>query len=373
MKRTWSRTFKYWLMTLIAVVVVLAGWYIRDAISPLVIAALIAYVLTPVVDFLHQHARLPRTLAATIVFFLGLAALIGLPALMLPVLLSEVETLLMDLESIFLQIQAFLGRPVELFGFQLKLEQLRPDLPQLFADSVASLTENAFHILEATTVNFLWILVILVTVYYLLRDWVHLRDWAFHMIPETYQPDARRLYQDIKRVWRGYLRGNLALMAIVGVVFSIAWLAIGLPGALLLGIIAGLLTIIPDLGPAIAVILAVVVALFEGSTYLPVSNLVFALLVMGVYAILINVKNIWLRPLIFGRSVHMHDGVVFVAIIVAVVLQGILGALIVIPVLASLGILGQYVYRGLLGLPPFPERSESVVEQLLEDEQDQPA
>lgn len=359
--KPWSRSFRYWLLTLIIVVFALLIWYARDAIPPLVIAALIVYVLTPIVDLLTQHLHLPRTLSATIVFFLGLGVLIGLPALLIPVLLSETQTLAADLEDIFLIVQGFLGQPVRLMGVRFQLEQLRPDLPQLFADSLASITENAFHILESTTVNFLWILVILVTIYYLLRDWIHLRNWAFNAIPAEYQPDARRLYEDIKLVWRGYLRGNLALMGIVGVVFSIAWLAIGLPGALILGLIAGLLTIIPDLGPAIAVGIAVIVALFEGSNFLPLSNLIFALLVIGIYAILINIKNIWLRPLIFGRSVHMHDGVVFIAIIAAVVLQGILGALIVIPVLASLGVLGRYVYRRLLGLPPFPERAEPVI------------
>ncbi|HLF87874.1 MAG TPA: AI-2E family transporter [Anaerolineales bacterium] len=360
MEGNWSRSFRYWLLTLLVVIFALLAWYVRNAISPLVIAALIAYVLTPVVDFLNQRAKIPRGLSATIIILLGFGAIVSLPALMIPTLLAEVETLAADLEDIFLAIQAFLGRPIELLGFELHLEQLRPDLPQLFADSIASITENAFHILESTTVNFLWILVILVTIYYLLVDWAHLKNWTFQLIPEVYQPDAKHLYQEIKLVWRGYLRGNLALMGIVGVVFSIAWIAIGMPGALFLGLITGLLTIIPDLGPAIAVGLAVVVALFEGSNYLPISNLVFALLVVGVYIVLINIKNIWLRPRIFGRSVHMHDGVVFVAIIAAVILQGILGALIVIPVLASFGLLGRYIYHRLLGLPPFPELPQPI-------------
>ena len=137
-------------------------------------------------------------------------------------------------------------------------------------------------------------------------------------------------------------------MAIVGVMFTLAWLAIGLPGALILGIITGVLTIIPDLGPAIAAILAAVVALFEGSTFLNISNFWFAVLVIGIYLLLINIKGIWIRPRIFARSVHMHDGIVFIAIMAAVVLQGILGALVIVPVLASLGVLGRYVYHQLV-------------------------
>lgn len=357
----WSRSFRYWLLTVLVVLSCLLLWYSREAIAPLIIAALIAYVLTPIVDFLNQRTKIPRRFSATVVIFLGLGIIASLPAILIPILLTEIQTLVTDLEDVFIAVQNFLGRPVDLLGVQFQLEQLRPDLPQLFADSIASITGNAFHILESTTVNFLWILVILVTIYYLLADWVHLKIWVFQLIPQAYQPDAKHLYSDIKHVWRGYLRGNLALMGIVGVIFTIAWVAIGMPGALILGLITGLLTIIPDLGPAIAVGLAVIVALFEGSNFLPISNWVFALLVIGIYTVLINIKNIWVRPRIFGRSVHMHDGVVFIAIIVAVVLQGILGALIVIPVLASVGVLGRYVYQRLLGLPPFPEPMPTLV------------
>jgi predicted PurR-regulated permease PerM len=176
-----------------------------------------------------------------------------------------------------------------------------------------------------------------------------LRNWFFGYIPKEYQPDARHIYNEIKQIWHGYLRGNLALMVIVGIMFTLAWFAIGLPGALILGLIAGVLTIIPDLGPAIAAVLATAVALFEGSTFLEISNFWFAVLVVGIYLLLINIKGIWIRPRIFARSVHMHDGIVFIAIMAAVVIQGILGALVIIPVLASLGVLGRYIYYQLIG------------------------
>ena len=223
------------------------------------------------------------------------------------------------------------------------------------AESAQGITENAFHLIEVVTENLLWLLVIFVAMYYLLRDWIRLRDWLLDLPPEPYRPDAVRIYSEIKHVWRGYLRGNLALMIIVGIAFTIAWLILGVPGALILGILAGILTIIPDLGPSIAAGLAVIVAIFEGSTYLPLSNLGFAVLVAGVYFGLINIKNIWLRPRIYGRSVHMHDGIVFISIIIAIVIWGILGALIVIPVLASAGIVGRYIYNRSLGLPPWPD------------------
>lgn len=155
-------------------------------------------------------------------------------------------------------------------------------------------------------------------------------------------------------VWAAYLRGTLALMFIVAIVFTIVWLAIGLPGAFVIGVLTGILSIIPEIGPLTATLLAVAVALVEGSNFLPISNIWFAILVLGIYALLINVKNVWLRPRIMGRSVHIHEGLVFVAIIAAVIFQGILGALIIVPVMASAVVLGRYLRHRIYGEPPFP-------------------
>jgi predicted PurR-regulated permease PerM len=324
-------------------------------IRPLVIAALIAYVLNPVVDFLAYRSRLSRPAMATIVFLFVLIVAGILPAIMLPRLLSEVQVLTADFQEIIAQAQDIFSQPVLLFDQELHLGQLLPDFTEMFSTSIVAFSENIFHFLEAATKNILWILIILAVIYYLLRDWAHLRKRLSKFVPEQYLPDARRLYTEIKQVWRGYLLGSLLLMLIVGVVFSLAWVIIGVPGALVLGIIAGILTIIPDLGPAIAAGIAIVVALFEGSTYLQISNTWFALLVAAVYVGLINIKNIWLRPRIFGRSVHMHEGIVFVAIMIAVLVQGILGALIIVPLLASFSIVGKYTYRRILKLPPWPD------------------
>jgi predicted PurR-regulated permease PerM len=223
----------------------------------------------------------------------------------------------------------------------------------MVSEGISTIPENAFNLLEATSRNLIWSLVVVATTYFLLRDWERLRNWGFHQIPVGDRADARLIYKELKQIWLGYFRGNLLLMFIVGIAFTLAWLAIGLPGAVILGIITGLLTIIPDLGPAIAAILAGLVALVEGSSLLPVSNVVFALLVFAIYLVLINIKAIWIRPLIFARSVHLHDGLVFIAIMTAVVLWGVLGAIVVVPVMASVGVVFRYIFKRLINEEPF--------------------
>ena len=313
MTKQWSLSSRYWILSVLTILIVGLLWIARELIGPLVIGALLAFVLNPAIGFFTNHTRISRSWAATIVLFAGLGSLIALSSLMVPRIIIEIQILFIDLQAILSQIQGTLSQPVIILDWVFHLEHLMPDLTRLFSEGITSIPENAFHLLEATSKNLIWGLVILATVFYLLRDWTRLRDWLFKLTPEPYQSDTQRIYREIRQIWQGYLRGNLTLMVIVGIMFTLAWFAIGLPGALILGLITGVLTIIPDLGPAIAAALAAMVALFEGSTYLNISNFWFVVLVIGIYLLLINIKGIWIRPRVFARSVHMHDGVVFIA------------------------------------------------------------
>jgi predicted PurR-regulated permease PerM len=120
-------------------------------------------------------------------------------------------------------------------------------------------------------------------------------------------------------------------------------------------LLAGLFSIVPDVGPFVATGLALAVALLEGSKWMPVNNFIFGLIVVGLYVVLINIKNLWLRPYILGRSVHINEAIVFVAIIAAVIFSGILGAFIIVPVLASAAVIWNYLHARMLGLPPFQD------------------
>jgi predicted PurR-regulated permease PerM len=83
-------------------------------------------------------------------------------------------------------------------------------------------------------------------------------------------------------------------------------------------------------------------------------------IVFLVYFVLINLKNMWLRPVIMGRSVNMNEGLIFVVILMATILNGILGALLAVPVLASTLIIYNYLLRKVLGQQPFEKESPFV-------------
>lgn len=355
MKSGWTSSTRYFVAGLCLIFLVFVGWQIRELFGPLITAGLVAYIFYPFVELFRRRFKLSQGAASRIVFFFSLTLMIAVPVLLIPLLVREMDVVTSDLLKTVDELEMLLSKPIVIANLQLHLNNLIPDVRNSLTTVLELLPEDALLLLETTSRGTLWFLVIVVSVYYFMTDWDKLRDWAIGLAPARYRHDIWRLYREIKAVWMGYLRGQLTLMTIVAVVFSIIWSIIGLPGALLLGILAGLFSLIPDVGPFAATALALVVALLEGSTWLPVNNFVFALIVAGLYVILINIKNIWLRPLIYGRSVHMHEGIVFVAIIAAVIFTGILGAFIVVPVLASLGVIGRYIHARLLDLPAFDD------------------
>jgi predicted PurR-regulated permease PerM len=351
----WSLPFRYVVGLVIFAILVAFLIYAHDAVRNLVIAAFVAYLISPIVEYLSVRRRMSHKAAVNVVYFSALIMLVGVPATLTPIFYDEVQIVIQDILDLSKQISVVLSKPVQLGNLVFHLEGWGKNLTQLQNTFLNPLPEETLKLLESTSVGALWFLVILVSVYLFLSEWPLMRKSVFDWVQPAYHDELQELYQRIRRVWMAYLRGQIVLMVIVGVVFTIAWTALGIPGALVLGVIAGLFTLVPDVGPFFAAILATAVALLEGSTWIPFSNFWVAVTVFAVYLVLISLKNLLLRPIIMGRSVHMNEGLVFIAIIIGTILEGILGALLVVPVLASLVLIAGYIQRKVLGLPPFED------------------
>jgi predicted PurR-regulated permease PerM len=359
MSKNWSTSFRY-LMGIAAFAAFIAFlFYAHEAVNALVIAGFSAYLINPAVIFLVERTHMSRTQAVNFVYFSALVLLVGIPAALTPLLLDEAQLIIQDLLALTDQLQETFSEPFVFAGYVFHFEQLGASLNQLETTVLSPLPEELLQLLESTSVGVLWFLVILVSVHMFLSHWPRIRDWLINLAPPVYQGEMHELYRRIRHVWMAYLRGQIVLMFIVGIVFTIAWAVIGIPGALALGVIAGFLTLVPDVGPFLAYLLAVGVALLEGSNWIPLSNFWVAGIVTITYLVLINLKGLWLRPYIMGRSVHMNEGLVFIAIMIATILEGIMGALLVVPLLASVAVIGEYVRRKVLGLPAF-EAGETV-------------
>jgi predicted PurR-regulated permease PerM len=339
-----------------AIIAVLALiWFFRRVINPLVIAALFAYVMSPIVDFLLKRTRLSRTLSVILVYFITLLILASIPAVIVPVIVNQVQAMNLDLVDLLDNYEAFITNPVYVLQWTIYPGQFLPEIHEVPANMFNPIAEFTLGFVEAFTTNFIWVLVVLVSIYYLLMDGHRLASWLARVVPDDYRPDFEHLMIQLRHVWADYLRSQLAFMFIVGLVDSIVWLAIGLPGAIFLGFLTGLTSFVHEIGAVVSGVLSVGVALLAGSHFLPMSNFWFAVLVLVLYLILTAIKNVWIRPIIVGRHVHLHSGIVFVVILAALVIYGALAAFIAVPVFVSLLVIGRYLRRRILGLPPFPD------------------
>ena len=349
----WSLTFRYAVGVLFFIALVAFIFYAHDAVRNLVIAAFVAYLINPAVAYLSTRTRISRKAAVNTVYFSALILLVGVPSTLAPIFYDEVQIVIEDVLDLSNQMRQILSSPIHVLGLTFHLEEWGQSLLQIQNAFLTPLPDDALQLLETTSVGILWFLVILVSIHLFLSQWHTIRDRLISFAPPQYRVELHDLYQRVRRVWMAYLRGQIVLMIIVGVVFTIAWMILGIPGALVLGVVAGLFTLVPDVGPFLAAGLAAGVALLEGSTWIPLSNFWVAGIVIMVYLVLIGLKNFFLRPYIMGRSVHMNEALVFIIIVVATILEGILGALLIVPVFASLILIGEYLLRKVIGLSAF--------------------
>src|SRR5690606_37596348 len=171
-----------------------------------------------------------------------------IPIGLTPVFFEEIQIVVKDLLDVTTEISDLLSTPIQFAGIEFHFEQLGDSIGHLQDNVLMPLPAEALEILEATTINILWFLIILVSVYLFMMEWPRIKEWMIHLAPEDYHNEVRELYNRLCNVWMAYLRGQIVLMIVVWVVFTIAWAIIGIPGALVLGVVAGLFTLIPDVG-----------------------------------------------------------------------------------------------------------------------------
>ena len=353
MKSEWSISARYFMLALAIVFLIFIGYQIRELFRPLILGGVIAYLFYPLVVLIKERFHLSRKTASNIVYFVSLAVMIVLLILLVPILLRQTSEIAQDIQQTLADAQQYLTIPVNIVGIPIDLGGMIAQYKNSLFNPLPSTPQNAISLIRNTSISTLWVLIIFGSTYFFMTEWENVREGLIRIAPEVYRPDIRKLYSQIRQVWMAYLRGQITLMIIVAITFTIVWTIIGLPGSLYLGLLAGLLSIVPDVGPFAASALALSVALLEGSLWMPVNNIIFGLIVVGLYFVLINIEHIWLRPYILGRSVHINEAIVFVAIIAALIFSGILGAFIIVPVLASLVVIWNYLHARMLGLPPF--------------------
>jgi predicted PurR-regulated permease PerM len=354
--KSWSTTTRYFVLILVLGSFIWLAVSAKDLIGPLAISALLAYVLNPLVIWVSKNSRLTRPMAVLLVFVLSFAALITAGALIAPLIPAQISILAQQLETITLQVQTLLSTPIAIFNMQIPLDVLLANWPEITQGFTRP--DLLINVIAATSQNLVWVLVVVFTTYYLLLDWARLRDWLIGMVPEPYAPDMRHLYVDMRRVWNRYFAGQLRLMFIIGLLTGLAATAMGLPGAFAFAVLAGLFDIFLSVGPLIVTVIAGIVAFVAGSTYLPLPNFWFMVLVVVVFSAIQLLENAWLRPRIMSERLRLHPAVVFVAVVSSLAMAGNLTALIIVPLIGSAMVVGRYLYCKILDIEPWPEEKE---------------
>lgn len=352
MSPRWGTATRFFVLALLLFFCAAFVYWLRPLLSPLIIAALTAYLLYPLAARLNRHPRISYKTAVTLTYLPFIAILIATPGTVIPLLVRQLRALNDEVQLIVVEIEELTSKPIVIFDFTIP-QDILANLANGVAAAFVPAATQAISVIETTSTSLVWLLLILVTAFYLLRDWQSLRDWLLSLVPASERPDVQRLLLEISAAWQAYLRGTLALMLIMGILFTIIGLALGLPGAVAIGLLTGVLSIIPEVGTLIGGFIATLLALSQGSANLPLSNFWFGVLIIAIYLVVTEVTSFWIRPLVMGRFMHMNTGLVFVAVIGAALLAGILAALIILPVIATVLLISHYIRCRLQGVSPW--------------------
>jgi predicted PurR-regulated permease PerM len=381
----WDVDTKRTVIIILLIVAVALVWAIRSFIPMLVVAGIIAYFLSPIVD-LAERLRIPRTLSTLVLYLLLFFGIVLTPILLVPILLSQLASLNFDVPTTAFRLFAWVGDMVnhlpdvwDVFGFHVPLSGLTVQIEDnirnfAFIPTLAEilgyfqqLISTATNVVSSTAAfgvsvvgSIVQVLVTFLLIFflslYMTKDSPSIRRYIEGLFPRNYQNEWIDLLRRMGYIWQSFFRGQLILCLVIGFTTWLALELAGMPGALLLGILAGMLEIIPTLGPTLSMIPAVIIALIQGSNVLNaygVNNFGFALITVAIYFIIQQLENYILVPRIIGRGVNLHPIVVLCGVGIGFNLFGIMGALFAAPVLASLRVLGAYVHAKLLDYVPF--------------------
>lgn len=322
------------------------GWLfylLSPVLMPFFIAALFAYLGDPIVDRLETR-QLSRSLSVSIVY--GVLLLTGLVLLLvlLPLLTAQVGALFKRLPEYLSLFQsttipwlASLGFPVELFdvsSIKQTFVEYWTDVSQVAGSLFAYMTRSSLAILQWLT-N---LVLVPVLTFYLLRDWDDIVARFRELLPRRYAPQFIKLSLECDDMLAAFIRGQLMVMLSLAIIYTIGLSAIGLELALLLGVIAGIVSFVPYLGLIVGIGLAGVAAFFQFHDWLPV------LMVAGVFGFAQVIEGMVLTPRFVGERIGLHPVAVLFSVMVGAQLFGFMGILLALPVAAVVMVLLRHTH-----------------------------
>ena len=310
---------------------------VADVVLVFVFAWALAYLLSPPVAWLERRLGLGRFAAVLIVYVALVVAIVGALALAVPVIAVQLSLFLQDaptysdaLSQRVVELQADLrGR-----GMQVDLTTLYVSIPERLATFAASIATDALGVLGGALTLILDITVVAIVAFLMLVDGERLWRELVAALPGGLSGEAELLRRSADRSFGGYLRGQLLLGAIYGAITFVIFGILGVPFALLLGVVSGILMVIPFFGAIVSLVPPVLVALTKD-----VQTALFTFLaVVVVQNIMLNIVG----PRLLASAVGIHPLFVFAALLTGAEVAGLWGVFLALPLAGVLNVFGQY-------------------------------
>jgi predicted PurR-regulated permease PerM len=329
-------------------------------LTPFAIAAVFAYICDPAVNWMVAR-RVPRALAVLLVIF-AMGALLALMVLIFaPIVYREVVTFIARLPELIERLDARLAPLLAAhFGVELQLDiasvrewvSQHRDAARDWLPTILSHAREGGVALIAAVAN---VVLIPIVMFYLLQEWPRLIEALRGVIPRPLLPRTTRIVRDIDSVMSEFLRGQLSVMLLLALFYSVGlWLA-GLKFALPVGVITGLLAFIPFVGFGGGLLLAILAALLQGDGW---SLLIGVAVVYGIGQLL---ESYVLTPYLVGERIGLHPLAVIFALMAFGQLFGFVGMLVALPASAAILVglrevreawLASPIYQGSAAAPP---------------------
>ncbi len=352
MSRRWSSSTKRLVLTGVVIALILTLYRFRAIIAPTVIAIILAYILNPLVKFIQARTRLSRAWAVSILYLVLIVLLSLVPAIFVPIIVQEVREIDVDLRQVAGNIRHFFARPIVLFNYSFDVRSVYDEISGTLQEAISTLVGHSLDVLLGVAEGFVWLVFILFISFYLLKDTDKLGRWIGDLVPSDYRDEARLLYREIDGIWGAFFRAQILQCLLVGGLVGVSMAILGLRSAVIIGLVGGIVEVIPRFGHTITATVGILFAYFEGSPYLPINNFWFALIVLVFFLIFNEIDTAYILPNLVGRRLRLPPMVALMGVIAGASLGGVLGILLAAPTLSTLRALGGYIYRKLLDIEP---------------------
>lgn len=313
---------------------------VKNIIPAVVLATAIIYLLNPVVTFLHRRG-LPRILGSCVSYLVLLAVVSLVVWLAFPSIADQAQQLGDDFPTIYDNLAVDAEGWAGDVGITVEIPRY-DELDTYFSSATEDGGLLSFDRVSDFTLSVLEFLLILilapVLAFYLLMDLPKLAEKARAVFPDEHRDEALHVGHQLSQAVGGFLRGQLVVAMIVGLLTSFGFWVIGLDFWLLIGMIAGFLNIIPFVGPWVGGGLGVLVALATADPGTAVAAAIVAAAVQ-------QVDNHFISPSVLRVTVRLHPATIILALLVGATLGGLLGVLLAVPVTAAVKIVIGHFWR----------------------------